>query len=689
MKPFFSELKGFFTSSAIERALEVGGYRDGVQKAIFDEVKGNIPPDFEASVDNANDVFGAYDDNGVQDGREAPLLIPRLYRNDTPEEIAADRAAAATTPRPIGRTLRPLVASELTNLPPVTVRTTPPTLLPPGPPGGNQFVTRPPLPPQPPAQPHPPAPQLRPAQPFFPPQQLPQQPPRQLPQFAQPQPQPAAPSGPPFNVPQRPPVPQFQPVQPPNAFRPRPQFPQPPPQAPPRPQFTPPPQQFTPPPQRFTQPPQRPQFVPPQQPQRPQQQPQFVPPQQPQRPPPQQPQRPPQFVPPQQPQRPPQFVPPQQRPQPQFPGVAQTPRPPPQFRPDFQRPPPPTQPPRFSQPAAPQPQQQTRPPLPPFRPLRPFQQPPPQPQQNLNPPRDPSGLRNGVCHQTIFYLSAPASAFDNQQVFSHFAVVVSVDQCARTCHEFNCAAALFDPATRRCQFNPGTAFTDRSCPVWPNPLYRNNIPIGTQVLRVSCVTCQRRRRRITNQQRFLNLQPQPNQPFRVANNRGRFEPRVIGHSVANAVHGVLLEQPKSIAVGFGPSASRENSFIKLSKEEHEELEQISDHDDTSEVVAALTTSTSAEHNRTEEEESTTPSASAELLKSKEAPVKQEKEAPEKQEKEAPEKQEKEAPEKTLEKEDSVEDRLEEDNTRTTAKEPEGYMRVVYRQVDTHQGIFMH
>lgn len=81
----------------------------------------------EASLDNARDAFGAYDDNSVMDGREAAIVIPRLYRNDTPEEIAADKARTATappttTPRTIGRTLRPLVSNELANVQPVAVR---------------------------------------------------------------------------------------------------------------------------------------------------------------------------------------------------------------------------------------------------------------------------------------------------------------------------------------------------------------------------------------------------------------------------------------------------------------------------------------------------------------------------------------------------------------------------------------
>ena len=79
-----------------------------------------------------------------------------------------------------------------------------------------------------------------------------------------------------------------------------------------------------------------------------------------------------------------------------------------------------------------------------------------------------------MCHNTIFYESVPANPMELQVPFTHFAVVVSVDQCARTCHEFNCATAYFDPVTRRCQFNPSTVFSVQrgTCPDWPNPLYR-------------------------------------------------------------------------------------------------------------------------------------------------------------------------------------------------------------------------
>jgi hypothetical protein len=43
-----------------------------------------------------------------------------------------------------------------------------------------------------------------------------------------------------------------------------------------------------------------------------------------------------------------------------------------------------------------------------------------------------------VCRNTIFYTPQPVTAFDVQRIYTHFAMVVSVDQCARTCHEFNC-----------------------------------------------------------------------------------------------------------------------------------------------------------------------------------------------------------------------------------------------------------
>ncbi|CAD5216822.1 unnamed protein product [Bursaphelenchus xylophilus] len=162
-------------------------------------------------------------------------------------------------------------------------------------------------------------------------------------------------------------------------------------------------------------------------------------------------------------------------------------------------------------------QQQT-----PFRQLRPFR-----PQQNQE-PRQGDGIRTGTCHHTIYYKSRDVLVSDVQQPLTHFAVVVSVDQCARTCHEFNCARALFDPSNRHCQFNPSTLFSQRGfCEQWPNNVYRNNVPLGPRPVVIECVTCQRRRR---NGNPFLR-------PQRQQSGRGRFRP-----VVAHRVHGVLLSE---------------------------------------------------------------------------------------------------------------------------------------------------
>uniref|UniRef100_A0A8R1TJB9 Apple domain-containing protein n=1 Tax=Onchocerca volvulus TaxID=6282 RepID=A0A8R1TJB9_ONCVO len=100
-------------------------------------------------------------------------------------------------------------------------------------------------------------------------------------------------------------------------------------------------------------------------------------------------------------------------------------------------------------------------------------------------------LRTGVCHASIFYISTPTSS-SQEHSFTHFAITVSTDQCARTCHEFNCAIAHYDPSTGRCQFNPSTAFSIREgqCPPWPTTHYRNNVQTNTP-LRIFCVQCHR------------------------------------------------------------------------------------------------------------------------------------------------------------------------------------------------------
>lgn len=96
-----------------------------------------------------------------------------------------------------------------------------------------------------------------------------------------------------------------------------------------------------------------------------------------------------------------------------------------------------------------------------------------------------------MCTRTIYYKPQESTPAELQQTFSHFAVVVSIDQCARTCHEFNCGHAIFDPTNRHCQFNPGTSFAvQQTCEQWPNPIYRNNLPITARAVTIRCVTCQ-------------------------------------------------------------------------------------------------------------------------------------------------------------------------------------------------------
>uniref|UniRef100_A0A915LHT6 Apple domain-containing protein n=1 Tax=Meloidogyne javanica TaxID=6303 RepID=A0A915LHT6_MELJA len=63
-----------------------------------------------------------------------------------------------------------------------------------------------------------------------------------------------------------------------------------------------------------------------------------------------------------------------------------------------------------------------------------------------------ASIRTGVCQQSIFYTTQQVTGVDILKAYTHFAVVVSVDQCARTCHEFNCEVAILDPNTRHCQF---------------------------------------------------------------------------------------------------------------------------------------------------------------------------------------------------------------------------------------------
>lgn len=109
---------------------------------------------------------------------------------------------------------------------------------------------------------------------------------------------------------------------------------------------------------------------------------------------------------------------------------------------------------------------------------------------------DPTGLRSGVCQNSIFYISTPING-PTRLTFTHFAIAVTVDQCARTCHEFNCAIAHYNPINGHCEFNPSTAFAIRNgqCPAWPSLHYRNNV-VASEPVRIFCVACQKPRRRI-------------------------------------------------------------------------------------------------------------------------------------------------------------------------------------------------
>ncbi|VDP51541.1 unnamed protein product [Heligmosomoides polygyrus] len=88
-----------------------------------------------------------------------------------------------------------------------------------------------------------------------------------------------------------------------------------------------------------------------------------------------------------------------------------------------------------------QPQFPTQPPQPAFP--QQFQSPPTTPAPQL-PFASQQNLRTGVCPMSIFYISTPISG-PTRLSFTHFAIAVTVDQCARTCHEFNCAVSCFLP----------------------------------------------------------------------------------------------------------------------------------------------------------------------------------------------------------------------------------------------------
>uniref|UniRef100_A0A1I7TYY2 Apple domain-containing protein n=2 Tax=Caenorhabditis tropicalis TaxID=1561998 RepID=A0A1I7TYY2_9PELO len=150
---------------------------------------------------------------------------------------------------------------------------------------------------------------------------------------------------------------------------------------------------------------------------------------------------------------------------------------------------------------------------PPFRPQPTFATRQPQPQTTPAPrfpPQSGQNLRSGQCPASIFYISTPISG-PSRLTFTHFAVAVTVDQCARTCHEFNCAIAHYNPLNGHCEFNPSTAFAIRNgqCPAWPSLHYRNNV-VANEPVRIFCVTCQRPRRR-----------PAGRRPFRGQARRGQ------------------------------------------------------------------------------------------------------------------------------------------------------------------------
>ncbi|CAJ0915006.1 unnamed protein product, partial [Mesorhabditis belari] len=225
-----------------------------------------------------------------------------------------------------------------------------------------------------------------------------------------------------------------------------------------------------------------------------------------------------------------------------------------------------------------------------FQPQPTFQQPFRQPFQSFQTPRpappstptprppfngpDPNRMRTGVCANSIFYISTPLSG-PSRLSFTHFAIAVTVDQCARTCHEFNCAIAHYNPVNGHCEFNPSTAFAIRNgqCPAWPSLHYRNNV-VASEAVRIFCATCQRPRRRISNNVRGrFNLRQRAFDPRKSRSQRGRSRREKSHFSSSNhatsfssssssrsipVIHGVLLRQPQSKATGLSTS-----SFVGL------------------------------------------------------------------------------------------------------------------------------
>uniref|UniRef100_A0A0N4ZHH3 Apple domain-containing protein n=1 Tax=Parastrongyloides trichosuri TaxID=131310 RepID=A0A0N4ZHH3_PARTI len=418
-----AEAKIFAASSALssnaveidgekKRLFKIGAARDGIQKAILDEVQPSQVVDDISDFNEDNTIFGAYDEEIVEPVREAPIFIPKLYRADKDEPTTTTTTTTTTTRRPITvrTTTRQVITTRVT-MP--TLRTTPRAIQ-------NNRIQQ--------------VGQIsHNLQPFVPP--------RNIPTIQHPHP--IAPIIHPTIAPQV--------ISRPNVVQPLPQ------------------QQF--------------------------------------------------------------ILHQQFRPQP----VLQT-------RTGFSTPPP-----RII--TTPRPIV-TPPPIVTSRPARPFisQQPHPRTSQNL---------RTGVCRASIFYLTSSPNVQDLQTQFTHFAVVVSVDQCARTCHEFNCAVAIFDANTKHCQFIPSTAFSIREgqCPNWPNQLFKNNV-IGVNSVRISCVTCQRRRRNFQRTRGMSRGSGHTNRRQPTTLQTTRFLPqspqrRIVQTHNGNQnirLNGVILRQPTSHAI---------------------------------------------------------------------------------------------------------------------------------------------
>ncbi|KHN73128.1 Titin [Toxocara canis] len=474
----------------------LGPPKDGIQRAVMDEVSGNsLFTNFNIDDKGRShpDEMDAYDDNFVDLREEQPIFIPRPYRNETTQRVPV-------TPQPIGRTMAPV---RLVTQPPQTQPTHSTAVQPPRPqprPQSRPFQVSQPQPqpqPQPRPQPRPttiaqPQPQLQPQrrphprpQPQFLPTQ-PQQPAQQwqLPQASQPQFQ----STPMMSTAQ-----QSQSQQP-TFSQPATVVQQPQPQPPPR--HSAPFGQVAP-----SSAPNQPLLALPRRPIQPETAPRVI-------------------LPPPQTQQLSQTIPPTLSPFPQ----------------------------------------------PPQQPIRPRPQPPHAPPRVVMPPPTigpavAQNLRTGVCHASIFYISSPLQT-QSRLSFTHFAIAVSVDQCARTCHEFNCAIAHYDPLNGHCQFNPSTAFAIREgqCPRWPAIHYRNNV-VTSVPIRIFCVQCHRPFRRGRGRSRagrfrtrvvqtqFTGRVPPVLRTAAVASAGKRsFQPIVMGDSFAGTMKGHLVRQPQAATI---------------------------------------------------------------------------------------------------------------------------------------------